>query len=136
MTFPLTHTRERNSDLVQSRQTAVPAVVARGAAPDQEPLQPLSLIPGTVWDQVGWWEQVSRNRCMSRANGVPISGEGAGIRRRRLRAGLSQGELACRIGVTQVFVSMIELGDRPIPCRLAPLIDLALAGAMDGKEAA
>lgn len=106
-------------------------------APDPfEPLVPLAMIPGGMWDQVGWWDQVYRN-VMDRAilRGLEPGGPGFEIRQRRSAVGMSQASLARRIGVTQPFVWMMEFGVRPIPRRLAPLIDLALDGVLEDKAA-
>ena len=42
------------------------------------------------------------------------------LRAARRKLGLTQGDVANRLGVTQAYVSMLEAGERPVPARLAP----------------
>lgn len=74
------------------------------------------------------------------ATAVPITAMGRRIRRARLRAGISQQEVADAIGVGVTSVSRWEVGTRvPSAVRLAKLarvLGVSVDFLLDGQEAA
>ena len=54
-----------------------------------------------------------------------------GIREIRLSRGMSQGDLACRVGTTQAAISRYENGDRSIDLMLAAKIAEVLECKVD-----
>lgn len=49
--------------------------------------------------------------------------KGAELKRRRLKAGLSQNKLAMQCGCSQAHISRLERGDREIPKRIMTAVD-------------
>jgi DNA-binding XRE family transcriptional regulator len=92
------------------------------------PLEPLAMIPGGMWEQVGWWDQVRRNQQQSyEARLNPPSESGEQLRELRLDLGLSQVEMGKRLGITSVYVCQMESGVRPLAAWVVPIIEIALA---------
>jgi DNA-binding XRE family transcriptional regulator len=84
-------------------------ILHQGAIPamSNTPIEPLAMIPGGMWDQVGWWDEVKRNKHRRFAVGLKL-------RRERRSLGVTQAALALHIGVSQELVSRWECGERPV----------------------
>lgn len=129
-----THFAERDAhDLEDPRPAPVDPVVAASS----DVLVPLALIPGHVWDALGWWDQIQRNKKHTTPLGGlgRATGDGLIMRRLRLNAGLSQRELGDRLGISRGFVKNMELGDKPIPAKRRAAIELALGGVIAERAA-
>jgi transcriptional regulator with XRE-family HTH domain len=61
---------------------------------------------------------------------VSWNADPSGLAGRRIAAGLSQDDLAARLGVTRNYISMVERGHRTVSPRIAP----AWAAALDVDE--
>jgi DNA-binding XRE family transcriptional regulator len=96
------------------------------------PLEPLAMIPGGMWDQVGWWDQVERNR---RKRYDDRYATGLRLRDVRRSLGITGAAITRHLGLCKDVVSQWENGYKPIPTYHVAKIEGFLGRSITDKAA-